>query len=162
MGSNTVVVIVVAVVLVLLVILVGAFAARSARNRKRRAEADRIREDAREESRRVEKREAIAAETEAKARAAAAEAEAKAAEAARLRDRAAAHRDEATSQREKLDTQWERADSLDPRRKDDADEAFDEAKKIQAQYDEGTPDPKRIDTAPEQPAATEVQHRAVR
>ena len=63
MSTNTVVMIVVAVVVVLLLILGLSFAARSARDKKRRAEADRIRDEAREESTRVEKREAIAAET---------------------------------------------------------------------------------------------------
>jgi FtsZ-interacting cell division protein ZipA len=135
-STNTIVLIVVAVVVVLLVILAAAFLARSARDRKRQAEADRIRDEAREESNRVEKREAIAAETEARARAAAAEAEAKAAEAARLQDRAASHRTEAASSREHLDSQWERADSLDPRRKDDADDAYVAAEKDRLKRDE--------------------------
>ena len=117
--TNTVVWTVVAVVVVLLLILVLAFVARSARDRKHRAEADRIREEVREESSRVDKREAIAAETEAKARAAAAEAEAKAAEAARLADRANTHRGEAASSRERLDAELERADGMDPRLKAD-------------------------------------------
>ena len=65
MSTNTVIMIVVAVVVVLLVILGLSFVARSARDKKRRAEADRIRDEAREDAARVEKREAIAAETEA-------------------------------------------------------------------------------------------------
>jgi predicted membrane-bound mannosyltransferase len=136
MASNAVVWIVVAVVVVLLLILAAAFLARSARDKKRRAEADHIREVAREESNRVEKREAIAAETEAKARAAAAEAEAKAAEAARLNDRAASHRTEAASSREELESQWERADALDPRRKDDVDAAYAAAEKDHLKRDD--------------------------
>jgi FtsZ-interacting cell division protein ZipA len=136
--SNTVVLIVAAVVVVLLLILAFAFVARGARDKKRRAEADRLREEAREESSRVEKREAIAAETDARARAAAAEAEAKAAEAARLSDRAAVHRDEAASAREQLDTQFQRADSLDPRRKDDVDDAHAAAEKDRIKRDEVT------------------------
>jgi FtsZ-interacting cell division protein ZipA len=134
--NNTVVLIVVAVVVILLLILAFAFMARSARDKKRRAEADRIREEARVDSSRVEKREAIAAETEAKARAAAAEAEAKAAEAARLSDRAASHRDEAASSRGQLDSQWERADALDPRRKDDPDAAYELAEKDRIKREE--------------------------
>ena len=117
--TNTVVWIVVAVVVVLLLILVVAFFARSARDRKHSAEADRIRDEVQVESTRVEKREAIAGETEAKARAAAAEAEAKAAEATRLADRATTHRSEAASSREHLDAELERADGMDPRLKAD-------------------------------------------
>jgi|GEM_PF-3019953 len=117
--TNTVVWIIVAVVVVLLLILVAALFARSARDRKHTAEADRIRDDVREQSTRVEKREAIAAETDAKARAAAAEAEAKAAEAARLAERASTHRNEAASSREHLDAELDRADGMDPRLKDD-------------------------------------------
>ncbi|MDT5177835.1 MAG: hypothetical protein QOJ95_2033, partial [Mycobacterium sp.] len=137
--SNTVVLIVVAVVVVLLLILGFAFVARSARDKKRRAEADRLRDEAREQASRVEKREAIAAETEAKARAAAAEAEAKAAEAARLSERAATHRDGAVSSREELDAQWQRADELDPRRTDDADKAYAAAEKDRRKRDEAIP-----------------------
>jgi hypothetical protein len=118
--TNTVVWIIVAVVVVLLLILVAALFARSARDRKHRAEADRIRDEVREQSTRVEKREAIATETDAKARAAAAEAEAKAAEAARLQDRASSHRHGAASSREHLDAELERADGIDPRLKTDA------------------------------------------
>jgi FtsZ-interacting cell division protein ZipA len=136
MDTNTVVLIVVAVVVVLLLILGLAFVARSTRDKKRRAEADRIRDEAREESARVEKREAIAAETDAKARAAAAEAEAKAAEAARLSDRAASHRDEAASSREDLDSKWQHADSVDPRRKDDVDDAYAAAEKDRIKMEE--------------------------
>ncbi len=153
MGTNTVIMIVVAVVVVLLLILGFAFVARSARDKKRRAEADRIRDEAREESNRVEKREAIAAETAAKARAAAAEAEAKAAEAARLSDRAATHREEAASSREHLDSQWQRADSLDPRRKDDADDAYDAAEKDRVKRNELTD--------AEQPQHDDQPHRVV-
>jgi Tfp pilus assembly protein PilE len=119
MATNTLTLIVVAVVAVLLLILVLAFVARGMRDRKHRAEADRIREEVRDESHRVQKREAIAAETDAKARAAAAEAEAKAAEAARLADRATTHRGEAASSREHLDAELERADGIDPRFKAD-------------------------------------------
>jgi hypothetical protein len=119
MATNTVTWIVVAVVVLLLVILLLAFVGRGVRDRKRRAEAGRIREEVREESGRLEKREAIAAETEARARAAQAEAEAKAAEAVRLQDRAATHRSHVDSSREDLDARRERADALDPRKTDE-------------------------------------------
>jgi predicted membrane-bound mannosyltransferase len=118
MATNTVTWIVVAAVVVLLLILVAAFVGRSVRDKKRRAEAGRIREEVRVESSRVEKREAIAAETEARARAAQAEAEAKAAEAARLQDRAATHREHVDTSREELEARRERADQLDPRNTD--------------------------------------------
>lgn len=149
MSTNTVVLIVVAIVVVLLLILGFAFVARSARDKKRGAEADRIRDEAREESARVEKRESIAAETEAKARAAAAEAEAKAAEAARLSDRAANHRDAAASSREDLDSKWQHADSLDPRRKDDVDDAYAAAEKDRSKMDEETVSAERTEGDPE-------------
>jgi hypothetical protein len=124
--SNTVVWIVAAVVVVLLLILLLSFVTRSARDRKRRAEADRIRDEVRAESSRVDRREAVAAETEAKARAAAAEAEAKAAEAARLAERASTHRSEAASSRERLDAELERADGMDPRLRTDTKTVDDE------------------------------------
>jgi hypothetical protein len=53
-----------------------------------------------------------------------------------LSDRAASHRHEAASSREQLDSQWQHADSLDPRRKDDADEAYDAAEKDRTKRDE--------------------------
>jgi FtsZ-interacting cell division protein ZipA len=160
--SNTVVLIVVAVVVVLLLILGFAFMARSARDKKRRAEADRLRDEAREQASRVEKREAIAAETEAKARAAAAEAEAKAAEAARLSERAAIHRDGAASSREELDAQWQRADELDPRRNDDADEAYAAAEKDRLKRDEVNPNEQvNRNEQPEHHVQEEQSHRVV-
>jgi flagellar biosynthesis/type III secretory pathway M-ring protein FliF/YscJ len=106
--------IIIAVVAVLVVLAIT-FVVRGAALRRRRGQADQIREEVREGDSRLHKREAIAAETEAKARAAQAEAEAKAAEGARLQERAASHRLEADSTREHLDAERERADSLDPR-----------------------------------------------
>ena len=164
MSTNTVIAIVVAVVVVLLLILGLSFMARSARDKKRLAESDRIRDEAREESARVEKREAIAAETEAKARAAAAEAEAKAAEAARLSDRAASHRDEAASSREELDSKFQHADSLDPRRKDDADAAYALAEKERAKHEDVRHDgltADRDNLQPTERTERDPQHRVV-
>lgn len=114
MNSNTVW-IVIAVVAAVLVIVALAVAARRARMRRREREAEGIREQATLETAKVERREALAAETAAKARAAQAEAEAKAAEAARLQDRASTHLTEAASSREQLDEQWKRAERLDPK-----------------------------------------------
>jgi hypothetical protein len=97
--------IIIAVVAVLVIVAV-AFVVRSATQRKHRVQADRIREEVREEDQRLQRREAIATETEAKA-----------AEAARLQNRAATHRVEVDSTREQLDERRQHADSLDPRTK---------------------------------------------
>lgn len=120
--SNTVWIVIAAVVAVLVIIAL-AIAARRATRRRREREAEGIREQAKLETAKVERREALAAETAAKARAAQAEAEAKAAEAARLQDRASTHQTEAASSREQLDEQFKRADSLDPKVKADKDAA---------------------------------------
>jgi hypothetical protein len=86
-------------------------------NRRRHQRAEEIRDHARTETNRVERREALAEETAAKARAAQADAEVKAAEAARLQQRAAAHQSEAATSREELDERWKHADSIDPNAK---------------------------------------------
>ncbi|OBH57286.1 hypothetical protein [Mycobacterium sp. E2479] len=124
--SNTVWIVVAAVVAVFIIIVL-VMLARRASLRRREREAERIREQAKVEGAKVERREALAAETAAKARAAQAEAEAKAAEAARLQDRAAAHQTEVASSREQLNDQLQRADSLDPRVKTEKDSAADKA-----------------------------------
>lgn len=82
---------------------------------RRARHAEQIRESARQETAKLERREALADETAAKARAAQAEAEVKAAEAVKLRERAATHQSEAATSREHLQEQWNRADSLDPK-----------------------------------------------
>jgi flagellar biosynthesis/type III secretory pathway M-ring protein FliF/YscJ len=117
--SNSVVWIVIAVVAAIVVIALVAFLARSARNKRRHAKAEEIRQEIGQKAEHVEKREAIAAETEARARAAQADAEVKAAEAARLQDTARTHRESASTSRQELDAHRERADALDPKRKDD-------------------------------------------
>ncbi|OBB95477.1 hypothetical protein [Mycobacterium sp. 852002-40037_SCH5390672] len=122
--SNTVWIVIAAVVAVLVIIAL-VIAARRANRRRREREAEGIREQAKLETAKVERREALAAETAAKARAAQAEAEAKAAEAARLHDRASAHQTEAASSREQLGEQWKHADSLDPRVKAETDSVTD-------------------------------------
>ncbi len=127
-----------AVVGLVAVLLVAAliFVAVSARNRRRGRQAEAIREQARLETAKLERREALAEETAAKARAAQAEAEVKAAEAARLQERAADHQSEAATSREQLQEQWDRADSLDPKTRkqarDDEDppEREDEASRV--------------------------------
>ena len=115
MASNTMIWIIVAIIVAIGLVAVLAFLAR---NRRRHAQAEHIREEVGRETKRVEKREAFADETQAKARAARAEAEAKAAEAARLEGTAASHRDAVNTSREDLDAQRERADALDPKRSD--------------------------------------------
>src|SRR6185437_1133904 len=126
MNTSTTVWIIVAAVAAILVIIALVIAARRASGRRRQREAEGIREDAKLETGKVERREALAAETAAKARAAQAEAEVKAAEAARLQDRAAAHQTEAASSREQLDEQWKRADSMPPRVKGETGGSADE------------------------------------
>jgi Skp family chaperone for outer membrane proteins len=123
--------IIVAVVAVIVIALI-AFAMRSASHKKRAVEADRIRDEVHVEGRKLERRESIAAETEAKARAAQAEAEAKAAEAARLQDRASSHREVVDSTRSNLDERREHADSLDPRVKSSGrtDDQVDESDRV--------------------------------
>jgi hypothetical protein len=74
-----------------------------------------MREEINTHTARVDKRQALADETEARARAAAAEAEAKAAEAARLKDRAADHRGVVDSSRQDLEERRRHADHLDPK-----------------------------------------------
>jgi len=111
MDSNVVVWIVVAVV----AIVVIGFVAWTVRNSRRRAEAERLRGEIGHRTEHLEKREAVAAETEAKAKAAKAEAEAKAAEAARLENTARGHREAVSTSREELDAHRERVDQLDPK-----------------------------------------------
>lgn len=116
---DNVVWIIIAVMVAILLIAAVVFIARQSRTKKRRVEAESIREKVRDETTKVERREALADQTAARARAAKAEAEAKAAEAARLEERAAAHQSKITSSREELNKQQERADSLDPRGTDE-------------------------------------------
>ena len=84
------------------------------RTQHRHVEAEKIRDQAKEETLQVNRREALAEETAAKARAAQAEADVKAAQASGLEQQAAAHRSETKTSRDRLDEQWERADTLDP------------------------------------------------
>jgi DNA anti-recombination protein RmuC len=116
---DTVVWIIIAIVVAILLIGAVVFIARQNRTKRRRVEAVRIREQVRDETVKVERREALAEETAARARAARAEAEAKAAEAARLEDRATAHQSGVTAHREELDKQRQYADRLDPSARDD-------------------------------------------
>ncbi len=108
-GDSDLVTVIAAVVVILVVVAV----ARASRRRRQR-QAEEIRKQAKLETARVERRQALADETAAKARAAQAEAEAKAAEAARLQERAAAHQSEAATSRERLQEQWKRAEDIDP------------------------------------------------
>ena len=113
MTTSNIVWIVIAVVVA--VLLLGTLVIVTRRQRHLRAE--RIREDARVETTKLERREALADETAAKARAAQAEADVKAAEAAKLQQRAAAHQSEAAASREDLDGRWKHADDIDPKAK---------------------------------------------
>jgi uncharacterized protein HemX len=120
---------IVAAVIAAIIVIVGlALVARKRSNEKRRVEAQSLREEIEVETTKVDKRQALAAETDARARAAEAEAEAKAAEAQRLRERASSHSESVAATREELDERRRHADSLDPdvkSRKHDADEGRD-------------------------------------
>jgi FtsZ-interacting cell division protein ZipA len=120
MTSSNIVWIVIAAVVAVLLIAAVIFAASKARRRRHERQADEIREQAKVETARVDRRQALADETAAKARAAQAEAEAKAAEAARLQERAATHHSDAATSREQLQEQFKRADSIDPKVRTDA------------------------------------------
>ena len=112
--STTAVWIVTAVVAVLALIVLVVVVSKAG-NRRRHRQAEEIREQAKVETGRVERREALAQETAAKARAAQAEAEVKAAEAARLQEQAATHQSHAATSREHLQEQLDRAESIDPK-----------------------------------------------
>jgi hypothetical protein len=120
---------VVAFIALIVVIAVAAMLARTQRERSRIAKSDEIREQVRQDSVEVERREALARETAARARAAEAEAEAKAAEAQRLKSHADKHFGHATDARSDLEERRSHADALDPRVKDadDADHRGDAA-----------------------------------
>lgn len=121
MSANTMWIVIAVVALLVIIALVLGIS--RARNRRRQRQAEEIREQAKLDTARVERREALAQETAAKARAAQAEAEAKAAEAARLQERAANHHSEVATARESLQEQWNRAESLDPKAAERAGEA---------------------------------------
>lgn len=146
MESNAVVWIVVAVV----AIVVIAFVAWTVRNSRRRAEAERLRGEIGHQTEHLEKREAVAAETEARAKAAMAEAEAKAAEAARLENTARTHREAVDTSRDELEAHRERVDKLDP-------------KGSTAEPAPGKTDEVRTDaatTTPQQPTVAQDRHRS--
>ena len=139
MSTSNIVWIVIAALVAIAVIAGLVIAANRAKRRRQIQEAEGIREQARTDTARVERREALAQETAARARAAQAEAEAKAAEAARLQDRAAAHQSEVATSREQLDEQWKRADTLDPttrRETEDRSETGDEPVRDEARGNE--------------------------
>lgn len=129
MASNTVW-IVFAVIAALIVIGALLFVGRTRQATRRKAQADEIREEVRQEQLTLQHREAVADETAAKARAAAAEAEAKAAEAARLEANAAKHREDVAAHREQIDERVSHADSLDPRV-----DADNDARRVEAETD---------------------------
>ncbi len=114
MTTSTIILIVVVAVAALLCLAGLVWVARNKRNQHRHAEADKIREGAKEETLHVKQQEALADETAAKARAAQAEADVKAAQASGLQQQAAAHRSEAATSRDQLNEQWDRANKLDP------------------------------------------------
>ncbi len=114
MTTSTIVLIVVIALAALLLIAALVWVARNKRNQHRHTEAENIRDEARDESRQVAQREALAEETAARARAARAEADIKAAQAKGLQQEAAGHHREAVASRDDLNEQFDRADTLDP------------------------------------------------
>jgi MFS superfamily sulfate permease-like transporter len=128
MTTSAIVGIVAAVVVAVVLIAIAFFAIR-ARRERRRAEAGRIREQAREDTAKLEHREALGQETAAKARAAQAEADAKAAEAARLQEHADGHQSQATAARGQVNARLQHADHLDPGTRKAKDKAEDRGRK---------------------------------
>ena len=115
MNNTTTIVLVVVLALAALLLLAAFFVlGRNKRNQHRHAEAETIRDQAREEDRHVTQREALAEETAAKARAAQAEADIKTAQAKGLQQQAAGHRNEAVTSRDDLNERFDRSDALDP------------------------------------------------
>ena len=114
MTTSTIVLIVVIAVAAILAIAAIAWVARKKRTQHRRVEAGDIREKATDESHKVGQREAFADETAAKARVAQAEADAKTAHAAGLQHQAQVRRSDATTARDEVNQQFERADKIDP------------------------------------------------
>jgi FtsZ-interacting cell division protein ZipA len=114
MTTSTIVLIVVIAVAAILAIAAIAWVARNKRTEHRRVEAGDIRGKATDESHKVGQREAFADETAAKARVAQAEADAKAAHATGLQHQAQVRRSDAASARDEVDQEFERADKIDP------------------------------------------------
>ena len=102
-----------AVAIILILVALG-WVVVNKRQRRRQIEAEKIRDQAKEETLQVSQREALAEETAAKARVVQADAEVKAAQASGLQQQAAAHRSEAGTSRDRLNEQWDRAETLDP------------------------------------------------
>jgi uncharacterized protein HemX len=102
-----------AVAIILILVALG-WVVVNKRQRRRQVEAEKIRDQAKEETLQVNRREALADETAAKARAAQAEADVKAAQACGLQHKADSHRSGVATSRDRLDEQWHRADALDP------------------------------------------------
>ena len=102
-----------AVAIILILVALG-WVVVNKRQRRRQVEAEKIRDQAKEETLQINRREALAEETAAKARAAQAEADVKAAQASGLQHEADSHRSGVATSRDRLDEQWDRADALDP------------------------------------------------
>lgn len=105
--------IIVALVVIALVAVIAVMANRKKRERNR-AQATELREKARHEATDIQRKEALARETEAKAAAARAEADRRAAEAERLEAEAQQRAHAAGQRRDEHQEQLRRADELDP------------------------------------------------
>lgn len=114
MNTNTIVLIAVIAVVAVLLIAAIAWFARNKRTQHHRVEAGDIRDKAAEQSHKVGRQEALAEETAAKGRAAQAEADAKAAHATGLQHQAQMRSSDAATARDELNQEFDRADKIDP------------------------------------------------
>ncbi len=114
MTTSTIVLIAAVAVVAILAIAAIAWVARNKRTEHHRVEAGEIRDKAAEESHKVAQREALADETAANARAAQAEADAKAAHATGLQHQAQIRRSDAATARDDVNQEFDRANKIDP------------------------------------------------
>src|SRR5512147_895675 len=98
-----------AVAIILILVALG-WVVVNKRQRRRQVEAEKIRDQAKKETLRINRRAALAEETAAKARAAQAEADVKAAQASGLQHEADSHRSGVATSRDQLKERWDRAD----------------------------------------------------
>jgi uncharacterized protein HemX len=114
MDTSTVVWIIIGALVVLAIIAVIAMMAKKKKQERNRVQATELREKAAEKATDVQRREALAKETEAKAAAARAEADRRAAEAQRLEAEAQQRQGVAAEHRAEHQEHLHRADELDP------------------------------------------------
>lgn len=114
MTTSTIILIAAVVVVAVLLIAGITWFARNKRTQHHRVEAGDIRDKAAEQSHKVGQREALAEETAAKARGAQAEADAKAAHATGLQHQAQMRSSDAATARDEVNQEFDRANKIDP------------------------------------------------